>query len=259
MINELSNPNPTTSSVAGVKIKKPRSGYVRYFFVTMACLFLIIAAFGFVPSYTTMHAGTLLNWYVHVHGAIMTLWLLVFLTQAILAAKGNLKFHCQLGQFSVILGALVWISMGIVIFNAHIGFPPHKNIFWYGVLLISSNMNLFGLFFTWGILVRKNSAAHKRLLFMATMVLISAGLNRIFFHMGLDPSMPWLHWPGIAASLLSAQGNLSAFLIYDDLLIIPLFIYDLLTVRRVHRITIIGSAWLIGVHFMVMILWGLLN
>src|SRR5882762_1906527 len=79
----------------------------RYFFVAMAILFPVIAAIGFTPSYQAMSAGTMTpHWVVHVHGALMTSWLLVFLAQAILAAKGNFKYHRRLGIFAVALGVL---------------------------------------------------------------------------------------------------------------------------------------------------------
>jgi hypothetical protein len=103
----------------------------RYFFVGMAILFPIITVIGFTPSYQAMSAGTLSpHWVVHIHGALMTSWLLVFLTQAILAAKGNFKFHRKLGLFSVVLGVLVWLAMATV--SAHLliaNHPPKEDTF----------------------------------------------------------------------------------------------------------------------------------
>src|SRR5262249_45910477 len=152
--------------------------------------------------------------------------------------KANLKIHRQLGRFSVVLGALVWISIGIVIFHAHIGYPFHTNISWDNVLLLSLTMSLFGLFFTWGVMIRKKAAAHKRLLFLATLVLISAGFNRVLLYAGINPTIQWLSLPRIADSSLSENPNPSALLLYNDLLLIPLFIYDLVTVKRIHKITL---------------------
>jgi hypothetical protein len=79
--------------------KTHQSGPARYFFVSMAFLFPIIALLGFVPSYLDMFAGQFhIHWFAHVHGILMTGWLLVFLNQTIFASKGRLKIHRQFGH-----------------------------------------------------------------------------------------------------------------------------------------------------------------
>ena len=145
----------------------------------------------------------------------MTSWLLVFITQTLLAATGHLKFHRRLGLLSVMLGILIWISMWIVSARALIGYNPPVDNFLFDVLLVQFyGIALFGLFFTWGILVRKNAAAHKRLLFLATLVLIQAGIDRI-------------HW------LPDLHLVLSSNFIYMDALLFTLFIYDWVTLRSI--------------------------
>ena len=206
------------------KITRTHTRRGRYFFVKMAILFLIMAVIGFTPSYQAIYSGQdKRHWFAHVHAAIMTSWLLVFLVQGLLAAKGNLKFHRRLGLFSVGLGALVWLAMGTASIRARIAYPPPLEDFTWDILLIElSAMNLFGLFFTWAILVRKKAAAHKRLLFFATLVLLQAAVDRT----------RWL--PGLDAAFYMR-------FIYLDVLIMPLFIYDLVTARRIHKMTMIGS------------------
>lgn len=241
MMNKVP-PTPIPSpSLAGhsVKTKLPGPTYIRFFFVAMACLFCILALLGFVPSYQAMKDGSYsVHWVVHIHGALMSGWLLIFLSQSILAAKGNLNFHRQLGIISVGLGVLVWFSMGIVSFRVLIGFPPQIENIPLNVLLVQmSGMNLFGLFFIWGILVRKKDiSAHKRLLLLATLVLLQAAIGRI----------QWLPLTGIENPLV--------FFLYADALLIPLFIYDLLTIRRIHQITWIGSVCMIIIQLIVKIL-----
>jgi hypothetical protein len=240
-MNIVSTAQAAASSVTNNdnKITRVRSRKARYFFVSMACLFIIMAVIGFTPSYQAIYSGQdKRHWFAHVHGAIMTSWLLVFLTQGILAAKGNLKFHRRLGLFSVVLGVLVWLAMGTASVRARIAFPPPLDSFLWDVLLIElSAMNLFGLFFTWGILVRKKAAAHKRLLFFATMVLLQAAVDRT----------SWL--PGMDSALYVR-------FIYLDALIIPLLIYDLITMRRIHKMTMIGSMIIIMVQIGVTNTWG---
>lgn len=241
MIENISGPDITASSVTNNSVKRTStpSRKARYFFVIMSFLFLIIAAVGFIPSYQNMYAGVFpIHWLAHVHGALMTSWLLVFITQTLLAATGHLKFHRRLGLLSVVLGILIWISMWIVSARALIGYNPPVDNFLFDVLLVQFyGIALFGLFFTWGILVRKNAAAHKRLLFLATLVLIQAGIDRI-------------HW------LPDLHLVLSSNFIYMDALLFTLFIYDWVTLRRIHKITRMGALFYIIVQVGVTMLWG---
>jgi hypothetical protein len=242
MSKELTNADITAGSATNndVKKKKFQSRKARYFFVAMAFLFLIISVAGFVPNYLDMYAGTFpIHWLAHVHGALMTSWLLVFITQTMLAANGRLKFHRQLGQFSVVLGALIWISMWAVSIRVLIGDNPPVDSILFDVLLTEFyGIALFGLFFTWGILVRKNGAAHKRLVFLATLVLIQAGIDRIH----------WLPMFGIGYPLV--------FFLYLDSMVVALFIYDLIVLKRIHKITCIGALLYAVVQSTVVILWG---
>ncbi len=250
MVKELSDVHVIAGSVTsnGEKTIGSQSVYARYFFVSMAVIFIIIAIVGFVPSYQSLHAGTMtVHWFVHVHGALMSLWLLIFFTQVILAAKGFLKFHRQLGQLSVVLGVFVWASMCIVTFRALIGYPPRINeISWDLLLLQLSAILLFGLFFVRGVRARKNAATHKRFMLLATLILIQAGIGRI----------QWLPWPVIAKPSLSGIPNPCLIFLYVDLLLIPLFIYDLLTLKRIYKTTLVGSACLIIIHLFITVVWS---
>jgi hypothetical protein len=240
MINQLSNADLATTSVSGneTRTRRLRLFYTRYFFVAMACLFPILVVIGFTPDYQDIRSGSI-YWFLHVHGAIMSSWILVFLTQTILAARGNFQFHKKLGLISVGLGVLVLLTISIAIIHAKIAYsPPQGDDDAWGILSLQLyGMILFGLLFTWGMLVRKNAAAHKRLLLLATLILMQAAVDRIRF------------LPGIGTALYVR-------FIYLDVLLIPLFIYDLLTVRRLHKITIIGVGCILFLQFAVQMAWG---
>jgi len=242
MIDEFLNPNSTTGLVAHDEVKKTRSRllYTRYFFVAMGSLFPVLAVIGFTPDYQAISSGGVeVFWFLHVHGAIMVSWLVIFLVQAVLAANGNLKFHRKLGLISVVLGVLVLLSIGIATVHAKIAYsPPLGDDDAWGILSLQLyGFLLFGLLFTWGILVRKNAAAHKRLLLLATLILMQAAVDRIRF-------LPALH----AALFIR--------FIYLDALLIPLFIYDLLILKHIHKITMIGIACIVFLQFSVTMVWG---
>jgi hypothetical protein len=208
------------------------SRYERNFFLGMACLFPVLAVLGFGPSYHAAHIGELkLHWFTQVHGGIMGSWLLVFLIQSVLAAKGQLRYHRQLGLGSVGLGVLVWITMGATLVRALLAFPPSlENDMWDIVSLSIGLIALFGVFLTAGIAQRKNSASHKRLLLLATVVLMQAAIDRI----------RWL--PGLGAAFYVR------FLYLDALLLLPLLAYDLISLRRIHKTTLLAGGLLVAVQ-----------
>jgi len=222
------------------QIIKPSKG--RYFFVAMACVFILLTIIGFGSDYVMIVNSTQItgvHWFAKVHGAIMGSWLLIFLTQTILAARRNLKFHRQLGLFSIGLAILVWLSMIIASVRAEIAASPPVDAqdgSWDILLINLFGIILFGLFFTWGILVRKKAANHKLLLYFATTVLIQAGIDRIRF------------LPGMSSGV--------NFIYLDVFLIVPLLIYDYVTTKRIHKITKIGATIIVVVQIAMTIAWG---
>jgi hypothetical protein len=210
---------------------------MRYFFVVMAIVFPILAVLGFTPSYMMVYSGAVtLHWFAHVHGAIMSSWLLVFLVQSVLVVKGELKYHRRLGLLSVGLGVMVWLCMISASIRGRLAyyFPVEDDV-WDVLLIELYASSLFALFFTWGILVRKDAAAHKRLILLATIIIMTAAVDRIQF--------------------LPGAGTMLKF-VYLDALLIPLFIYDLVTLKRIHKITVIGFASFVVLQISVRILWG---
>jgi magnesium-transporting ATPase (P-type) len=150
MITTTSDSHALAGLKAGSKATSPapQSLYARYFFVAMSVLFIAVTALGFVPQLVAIHASHIhLHWFTHVHGAIMTVWLLIFLAQALLGAFGRLKYHRQLGFLSVGLGTVVWITMGVVTVSALIRDNPPEGDGQFTTLALSlSSVALFGFF-----------------------------------------------------------------------------------------------------------------
>ena len=192
----------------------------RYFFVVMSAVFPIIVALGFVPDYQMVAAGELkVPWILHVHGAIMTGWLVIFFAQSLLVANANVKRHRQLGQTGFVFGVLVLLSLAVIIARALIVNNPPMPDAQFDILFIQLYLLiLFGVFFTSGMLLRKKPAAHKRLLLLATVVVLQAAVDRIRFLPGLQEAL----YPRF---------------LYLDALLIPLLLYDWVTLGRIHRVT----------------------
>lgn len=164
-MNKASGIPIVAGSATNIKLKRSKPG--KYFYVALALLFPVIAFLGFFPSFQSMQQGTLeVHWLTHVHSAIMTSWLLLYLTQTILAASGNLRIHKQLGILSFSLGILVIIIMVLVSFHIIIANHPPEGSFLFDLLFFDFySITCFALFFWWGMgLRKKDSVAHKRLL-----------------------------------------------------------------------------------------------
>ena len=81
------------------------------FFTTLSVIMLAVVVIGFAPSYFLKGAifaypPSLL---VHLHGAVFSTWIILFVVQSSLVSEGNIRLHRKLGVIAglmVILGVL---------------------------------------------------------------------------------------------------------------------------------------------------------
>jgi hypothetical protein len=201
----------------------------RRVFVPLALLAILMAAIGFWPGYfgpvlAGTKAKTLL---VHAHALVFVGWLAMFATQAALAATGRIALHMKLGPWLFLFGGVLIVT-GILTtlgrFEADVAsgnsalaarrlFAPLRDMAVFTPLLVA------------GWIYRRRPEAHKRIMLVATNVLLVAAVSRMQF-LGTPPA-PWimlLLWP------------------------LPTYIamvHDFVTKRLVH------SAYVIGVFAMV--------
>lgn len=218
-----------------------RSGSSRRFFVSYGVLFIIVAVIGFGPSFWDYFQGA---YYfppiVHLHGALMLGWLLVYLNQTRLASNGDLRLHRMLGLWSITLAAAVWISMcvaTVVALQRHA--PAEENEFLASVLLIQiGTAVVFPLFVALGILFRADAGWHRRMMTLAALLLLQAAIDRMWWLPDEGLPMFWHH----------------AIRLY--VLMIPLYAFDLLSLRRIHPATILGTAIIVAMHAIVSAYWN---
>jgi energy-converting hydrogenase Eha subunit A len=155
---------------------------------------------------------------IHVHAAIFTSWLALFVTQTTLVLNGKTAIHRRLGVAGVVLAALMIVvgtATAITVTRlGHRGIPGVEFSDPAGFLLLNLNaVFVFAVLVAAGWHLRRNAQTHKRLMLMATMSgLVGPGASRLSFASGK---------PGVIALLV--LGFLCAG---------P--IYDLVTRRRVH-------------------------
>jgi hypothetical protein len=128
---------------------------------------------------------------VHVHGLIMTAWILLFLTQALLVAKGRTDLHRRLGVAGAIL-AIVVVALGIYtiagsISRQHLGTKIESFALKF-VAFDGLSLLLFGGLVVTALRVRSRPQTHKRLMLMAVVALLPPAFGRFvayFTHVGV--------------------------------------------------------------------------
>jgi hypothetical protein len=197
------------------------------FFPAMALVILGVVFIGFAQSYflAGMFRAKLPNTLVHIHGALFVSWIFFLVIQTSLVAIGRVKWHMTLGIVGVILPPLMIVFGVLTLFDSirrnGTGLPPE-------LLLVGdlANLALFAVLTAWALLARRNAASHKRLMILGTMAMLGPAVDR----------WPIPHTiPGTLAILLGLP-----------LLVV---VYDLWSLRRVHRSTAVAYAMIAVVIF----------
>ena len=217
-----------------------RSGNARRFFVSYGVLFIVLALIGFGPSFLDYYHGA---YYfppiVHLHGALMLSWLLVYVNQTRLASNGDLRLHRKLGLWSIALAAAVWISMFAATIAAFRRIEPASNDFMASVLLIQiGTAVVFPFFVAVGLRFRDDASWHRRMMTLAALLLLQAAVDRMWWIPDEGLPMFWHH----------------AIRLY--VLMIPLYAFDLLSLRRIHPATILGTVVIVAMHTIVSAYWN---
>jgi hypothetical protein len=150
----------------------------------------------------------------HIHGMLMSGWMLLLIVQPLLIRAGKYKTHRLLGKLSYILAPLVVTSMFLIVrFSYHklLLTMPEKQIIPFTALNIPQ-LFTFSLFYLLAIIhIRKgNTAKHMRYMIGTALIMIPAGLGRIlinYFKIDFDVA--------IFVSLCLQVSLAVAFLLYD--------------------------------------------
>lgn len=159
---------------------------------------------------------------VHVHGALFTTWVLLFVAQTALVASRRVAVHRRLGVAGAVLAvAMIVAGTTIAIASAARGAaPPGVDPLAFLAIPIF-DMVLFATFVTAALALRRDKETHKRLMLLAYVSIIAAAVARLPGVLPLGP----LAFFGLAFLFVVVAG-----------------IYDFLSRRRVHRVYLWGGA-----------------
>ena len=115
---------------------------------------------------------------VDVHAVVFTVWLLLLTAQILLVVSDRVALHRRLGWFMagwaglmVVLG--VWTAM---VAKAPVNSGPASPQF---LSVNFGSLIAFVFFISWGVALRGNPAAHKRLMILSTVAILDPGFGRL--------------------------------------------------------------------------------
>ena len=172
---------------------------------------------------------------VHVHVAVFAGWLVLFTAQIWLIRSRRPDIHRKLGLIAVALvPIMVVLGVATTLVSRRLHFEAGHIEMLAFMIVPLTDMVLFPSFAIPGLLWRKDSAAHKRLILLATIMLLPAAFGRwigpwIIIHIG-DGFFGFM-----------AQSYLG-----PDAMILAAMIYDRMTRGRVHPVYWIAAPWILA-------------
>lgn len=239
----------------------PRAGVIdRWIYVFTAATFVIITLTGFIPDSISKIAAEQAGerppfpLVLHMHAALMGMFLLLLLTQTALMATGRRQLHQRLGIVAfgvaavlVLVGLVLVPTMYHQIWNSAQVAPPAARERLKQIVLVRDNVMLlqlrigilFPLFLLIGLRARGlNAGLHKRMMILAIAMPMPAAINRITWLPTTFPVSP------LATDL------------YTLLVVSPMFFWDVFRNRKIHPAYLI---WLgVNLPFAIAVhgLWG---
>ncbi|HXE60608.1 MAG TPA: hypothetical protein VN607_07860 [Gemmatimonadaceae bacterium] len=186
--------DPTTRRTAGARNRD------RWFFTIAAAAAFAIVFGGFARTYylKSLFSTPALAWLLHLHGALMTSWFVLYFVQTSLIAAHRVRVHRRLGIAGAVLAGLIVIVGAAVALHAtrrdlhaptNGGPPPLQALgFFFAVLLV------FAILVGTALLLRRRRDWHKRLMLLSCVILSGPGLARITFERA--PALAFLRGGG---------------------------------------------------------------
>jgi uncharacterized membrane protein YozB (DUF420 family) len=198
------------------------------FFLVMALACALIVFLGFAPSYylRRLTGGEPLTTLVHVHGALATSWMLLFVNQAALVSAGRTHIHRRLGVAGALL-APVFVVVGYLtaVEGARRGVTPPGGPPPLAFLAVPMGALLsFSVLAGAGLWQRRHRDSHKRLMLLATIAI-------------LIPALARFRWFGPGGPSVAIGGS--------ALLVVACLAYDRAAHGRVHPAFLWGGLFLL--------------
>jgi hypothetical protein len=202
----------------------------RWFYISMSIAAVITVFAGFAPTYYLrpyFNTAPLMP-LLHLHGVVFTSWLVLFLIQTTLVAAHRTDIHRRLGILGGVIAALMLvIGTTTAVIRASQGATPVPGVSSLSFLVVPlGDMLVFAILVGAGFYYRRRADVHKRLMLLATISILAAAIARLPFKI--------------------MQAGPPAFFGFTDLFVLACVIYDLITLKRVHRTTALAGLLIIA-------------
>jgi hypothetical protein len=195
---------------------------------------------GFAPTYylRPRYTSTPLMPLLHLHGLVFTSWIALFLIQTTLVAAHRTDLHRRLGiAGGVIATLMVLIGVSTAIIRASQGATPPGGPSPQAFLVVPiGDMLVFAILVGAGFYYRRRSDVHKRLMLLATISILTAAIARLPFAI--------------------LQAGPPAFFALTDIFIVACLLYDLMTLKRIHRATAVAGLLIVASQPLRLIIGG---
>lgn len=169
----------------------------RQFFFYMALAMAAVTVAGFLRFLVLGMSTFASPWWVHLHGVSMMGWLVLYVAQNGLVARGNLAVHRRLGILTAAWS--VWVPIMSTMVLAYNAMEQRTPPFFPGAFMYALDGCTVVAFaaLTWtGLALRKRSDWHKRLMLGGTILLIQPGLGRLLPTSMIGPDIAYVLFPG---------------------------------------------------------------
>lgn len=201
------------------------------FFAGMCLLILATVIYGFGPSYFYRGAvfAPLPSMLAHVHGALFSSWVILFIVQVALVAKRKVRLHMRLGVAGACLAALmVPVGIAATIAMVRAGRTPPQFTAPMFLVLNCWGVTQFGLMVAWAVRLRRDGAAHKRVMLLATIGIMPPAISR---------------WPVLIHH--HSEPMIGVVFLCFCLIVVG---FDLVTRRKPHYATVVCSLLVLSVN-----------
>lgn len=202
----------------------------RWFYIGMSIALVITVFAGFAPTYYLrpyFNTAPLMP-LLHLHGFVFTSWLVLFVTQTTLVAAHRTDIHRRLGVAGGMIAVLmVLLGVTTALVRANQGATPLPGISPLSFLVVPlGDMFVFPILVGAGFYFRRRPDVHKRLMLLATISILAAAIARLPFAI--------------------MRAGPPAFFGLTDVFVLACVLYDLVTLRRIHRATALAGLFIVA-------------
>ncbi len=212
----------------------------RLFYIGMSIAVVITVFAGFSRTYYLrpyFNSAPLMP-LLHLHGLVFSSWLLLFVTQTTLVAAHRTDIHRRLGILGGVIATLmILIGVSTAVIRASQGATPLPDISPLSFLVIPlGDMFVFASLIGVGFYFRRRPDVHKRLMMLATISILAAAIARLPFAI--------------------MQAGPPVFFGLTDVFVVACVLYDLVTLKRIHRATALAGLFIVASQPLRLVLGG---